>query len=194
VNADEERFKALFEANFGDVLAYAVRRCRTREDAEDVVAETFAVAWRRLADMPQGDQARPWLFGTAHLIRGNHERARGRQRFLVDRLASAAGPRDIGAGTMPPENSVGLSSDPAIGRALDVLSETDREVLLLHVWEDLTAEEIGLVLKITTPAVWKRLQRARERLARALDRKSDRSTESDRPAPPTLRRTAGKDA
>jgi RNA polymerase sigma-70 factor (ECF subfamily) len=52
-NADE-RFEALFNANFGDVLAYAARRCPSQQDAEDLVAETFAVAWRRMTDIPQG--------------------------------------------------------------------------------------------------------------------------------------------
>jgi len=67
----EERFQALFSANYGDVLAYALRRCRSRQDAEDVTAETFAVAWRRINQVPAGEHARAWLFGAAHLVRLN---------------------------------------------------------------------------------------------------------------------------
>ena len=78
----------LFDANYADVLAYAVRRCPSRQDAEDLVAETFAVAWRRLRDVPEGDRARLWLFGTARLVRRNQDRARRRQRSLAEKVGS----------------------------------------------------------------------------------------------------------
>jgi RNA polymerase sigma-70 factor, ECF subfamily len=69
-----ERFEELFTAFYSDLMAYAIRRCWSRQDAEDVVAETFAVAWRRLDELPEGDQSRLWLFGTARLVLTNPER------------------------------------------------------------------------------------------------------------------------
>jgi hypothetical protein len=39
-----------------------LRRCSSPHDAPGVVAETFAIAWRRVDDMPAGDAARPWLY------------------------------------------------------------------------------------------------------------------------------------
>lgn len=164
VTSAEERFEALFNANYGDVLAYTVRRCPSRQDAEDVVAETFTVAWRRIADIPQGERARLWLFGTAHLVRLNQERARHRQQSLSERMQVVLHPlRNRGADTE-------LTSDrERIQRAFAALTPTDREVLQLQVWEELSADEIAVALSISTPAVWKRLQRARERLTRALE-------------------------
>ncbi len=50
----EEDFRRLFAEHNRQVLAYALRRCEQRADAEDVVAGTFAVAWRRFADAPDG--------------------------------------------------------------------------------------------------------------------------------------------
>ena len=163
----EERFEALFDANYGDVLAYTVRRCASRQDAEDVVAETFTVAWRRIADIPQGERARPWLFGTAHGVRLNQERTRRRQQSLAERMRVVLHTlRDPGSGA-------DLSDGEGIRHVLAALTTTDREVLQLHVWERLSADEIALALGITIPAVWKRLQRARERLSRALQREID---------------------
>lgn len=163
----EERFEALFNANYGDVLAYAVRRCPSRPDAEDVVAETFAVAWRRIADIPQGERARLWLFGTAHLVRLNQERTRRRQRSLVERVSDVLHtPRDRGPDT-------DLSDRERIQHAFAALATPDRELLQLDVWEELSAGEIAVALDISTPAVWKRLQRARERLSRALEPQTD---------------------
>lgn len=159
----EERFEALFNANYGDVLAYAVRRCPSRHDAEDVVAETFAVAWRRIAHVPRGECARPWLFGTAHMVLLNQERARRRQRSLAEKVRDVLhGPQDRGTNTDLPERE-------RIKGAFASLTATDRELLQLHVWEELSADEIAVALDISIPAVWKRLQRARERLSSALE-------------------------
>jgi RNA polymerase sigma-70 factor (ECF subfamily) len=173
VATGDERFAALFQANYGDILAYALRRCPTRQDAEDVVAETFAVAWRRLADVPDDEQARPWLFRTAHLVHRNQERSAGRRRSLTDRLGQATMPSDADEfdATMS-ALSYEPGRDSAVGRALEALAAPDREVLLLMVWEELTAEEVSAILEISISAVWKRSQRARERLAAALARQT----------------------
>ena len=53
------RFEALFRANYAAVRGYALRRAR-REEAQDVVAETFLVAWRRFDEVPV--DALPWLY------------------------------------------------------------------------------------------------------------------------------------
>lgn len=165
----QKQFEALFDANYGDVLAYATRRCPSRQDAEDVVAETFAVAWRRLHEIPAGNEARLWLFGTARLVRLNHFRARDRRQRLVDRLRSRLR-------SEPPGPVKQVSEHDRIQRAFAGLTRTDREILELHVWEELTTNEIAQSLDISVPAVWKRLQRARDRLANALDDDPDRSS------------------
>lgn len=62
-----ERFCALYEQNRPRIVAYAMRRCPSREDATDLVAETFLIAWRRLDDLPTGEGALLWLYATASL-------------------------------------------------------------------------------------------------------------------------------
>src|SRR4051794_20485390 len=83
------RFQALYEANYEPILGYALRRARGA-DALDVVSETFLVAWRRLARVPGGDEARLWLYGTARRVLANHERAERRRMRLGGRLADEA--------------------------------------------------------------------------------------------------------
>jgi RNA polymerase sigma-70 factor (ECF subfamily) len=163
MTSSEKRFETLFVENYGDVMAYAARRCFSRQDAEDVVAETFAIAWRRLEEVPAGTRARLWLFATANMVRRNQERARHRQRSLAEKTR-AAWPlqRD-------PDPDTGALQVEHIVAALKTLSEADRELLRLHAWEDLSADEIAIVLEVSTTAVWKRLQRARDRLSRALE-------------------------
>jgi len=173
VTTADERFGALFDANYGFVFAYAVRRCSSRQDAEDVVAETFAVAWRRADDVPDGEAARLWLIGAARLVRYNLERTRRRQRSLAARAGEALAARSIAAGDEDP----GL-----VAQALHSLNANDREVLLLHAWDGLTADQIGVVLGITTQAVWKRMQRALDRLSRTLEQHEE-NVARPRPAP-----------
>ena len=66
--ARRERFAQAFEEHFRAVSAYALRRT-TPAEAEDAVAETFLVAWRRLDELP--DDAKPWLLGVARRVLAN---------------------------------------------------------------------------------------------------------------------------
>lgn len=162
VTPAEERFDRLFRDNYPDVLAYARRRCPTPSDAEDVVAETFAVAWRRIDELPEGESARLWLFGTARLVRMNSHRSQRRTQGLYQRLRARYRPETRLAADF------GVGERDRIQQALDTLAPIDREVLQLHVWEELSAQEIAVSLELNPPTVRKRLQRARERLAEAL--------------------------
>src|SRR4051794_41828077 len=68
----EERLARLYADHGRDVLAYALRRSPEAEDAADVVAETFLIAWRRLADVPEGDDERLWVYGVARGAAAQH--------------------------------------------------------------------------------------------------------------------------
>lgn len=156
------RFDELFRAHYADLYRYAVRRCPSSEDAEDLVAETFTVAWRRIHDVPDGNEARLWLFGTARLLRMNQLRSITRRRALRDRV------RRLMAGSREQDPAVPVAGTSRVGKAMRRLSGPDREILLLAAWEGLSSQEIASVLEITAAAARKRLQRARDRLREAL--------------------------
>jgi RNA polymerase sigma-70 factor (ECF subfamily) len=164
VTTRAEEFRLIYEAHYGDVLGYAVRRTASRDDAEDIAAETFQVAWRRLDDLPGGTDTRLWLFGAARRVLANHHRGRHRARGLLDRVKRV---------TLPsrhrPDPADAIGEADRLTRALDSLQESDREVLRLQAWEGLSAPEVAAVLGVSTAAVWKRLERARERLKGALE-------------------------
>jgi RNA polymerase sigma-70 factor (ECF subfamily) len=157
---DTERFDALFKQHHADVYRYCARRLG-RSDAEDAAAEVFAVAWRRLDAVPE-DASRAWLLGVAYRTVGNQYRSRARWGRLVARLAvaPAAGHAD------------GDLADPreaAVLGALGALSRTDRELLMMVAWDDLSRREISGILGIKENAVDQRLLRARSRLRRRLE-------------------------
>jgi RNA polymerase sigma-70 factor, ECF subfamily len=153
--ARRERFAQTFEKHYRAVTAYALRRA-TPAEAEDAVAETFLVAWRRLDELPE--EAKPWLLGVARRVLANQRRAAGRRRALTERVAGAqAGEED------PPRR-------PAVLQALGRLSEADREVLLLVAWDGLSIQEAAAALRCTRTAAKVRLHRARRRFRAELHR------------------------
>lgn len=82
-----EAFRRLYEAYYPDVLAYCVRRVG-RDDAPDLSAEVFAVAWRRFDIVPKGDDTLPWLHGVSYRVVSHHWRSHRRRRQLRVKLAA----------------------------------------------------------------------------------------------------------
>lgn len=147
----EVRLAELFAAHGRAVYAFARRRAAAA-DADEVVSETFLVAWRRLDDLP--DQPLPWLLGVARRCLANQARGDARQTALRARLATV---RDTAA----PDRAV----SPEVHTALARLSPADRDAITLLAWEGLTPAEVAAALGCTRAAVYLRLHRARRRLA-----------------------------
>jgi len=155
---DEERFRRFYAAHFDALLAYALRRVSRREDAADVVADSFLVAWRRVGDLPPGDEARLWLYGVARKVLANQHRGGRRRERLGRRLKEQL------SHSVVTDHAVDLAERLAVQDALSRLGELDREVLTLTVWEELEPREIAVILGVNAQAVRTRLSRARGRL------------------------------
>jgi RNA polymerase sigma factor (sigma-70 family) len=156
------RFTQLYREHGRAVLEYALRRVEASEDAPDVVAETFLVAWRRLGEVPIGDAARLWLYGTARLVLANLRRAERRRTRLGRRLAETL--RTELAAQPEPRGEAA-----EVLRAIGGLGDEDRELLLLVTWEELSPSEAARVLGISSLAARSRLHRARRRLRGLLE-------------------------
>jgi RNA polymerase sigma factor (sigma-70 family) len=159
-SASKRAFESVFDTYSAEVAAYLRRRV-SREVAEDVLADTFLVAWRRVDEMPA--RPLPWLLGIAHRTLANHLRGRQRQAALVDRLRALGGP--------PREEAPQEPERSDVLEALRRLKPIDQEVLMLIAWEELTAAEAAAVLGCSMGALRVRLHRARNRMERQLRRK-----------------------
>ena len=148
----EERFQEIYRRHRGAVAAYARRRL-SGDAAEDVVAETFLVCWRKLERVP--DEPLPWLYAVARRTVANQRRSAARQAMpgVVETAAYA----------------VPLEGDPVLGAALSRLSERDQEVLRLVAWEGLSLREAATVLGCSAVACRVRFHRAKRRLAARLE-------------------------
>jgi RNA polymerase sigma-70 factor, ECF subfamily len=159
----EARFRAVYEATYDDLLRFAQRRVDPTH-AEDVTAEVFLVAWRRLDDLPERiDDARPWLFGVARATMLNHRRGERRRDALAVRIA------DLTARDGSPASEDGSAHRLDLAAAWGRLSPAEQEVIGLAAWEGLRSAQAGAVLGCSATAYRLRLSRARRSLRRHLD-------------------------
>jgi RNA polymerase sigma-70 factor (ECF subfamily) len=154
---DVDTRRARFE-ELAPVLIEPLRRFLARRTdsatADDVLADTLLVCWRRLDELPEDPL--PWAYGVARNCLGNAQRSVRRQQRLAARIAAVDPPASTTEAAEPP--------DHAITDALAALRPDDAELLRLWAWEQLTTAEIATVLGISPNAVSIRLHRARGKL------------------------------
>ncbi|SNR28448.1 RNA polymerase sigma factor [Actinomadura mexicana] len=163
--ADPEAFAALFDRYSAMLYRYVSRRLG--EAAEDVVGETFLVAFskRHRYDLEQRD-ARPWLFGIATKLVARHHRAEA-ARYRALRRSPVDGPVE-GPDDRVAAGVTASATRPALAAALSGLARRDLDVLLLVAWGDLSYEEAARALGIPVGTVRSRLNRARRKVRAAL--------------------------
>lgn len=173
-----DRHTDLFRRHAARVYAYARRHV---EDAQcdDVVSETFIVAWRRPEQVP--DDPLPWLLVVARNIIANQRRTSRR----ADQLWFAA-VREGWAMTSPAADA-GLAERELILTALGACTRTEREALLLTAWDGLTPQQAAVVADCSPRAFTVRLHRARGRLRSAVDAQEEPRATRAQPQPVATR-------
>lgn len=161
-----ERFWELFARHRDPVFRFAAIRVGP-DHAEDIVGDTFAIAFDRRATFDStAASARPWLYGIAanRLLKHHEAERRWLERSLLE-PSSVAEPTftladaRVDAGRMAPE----------LAAALLELTPVQRSVLLLFAIEDLSHEAIARALGIRTGTAKSHLSRGRARLRTILD-------------------------
>lgn len=161
-----DSFERLYETHRRAVLAYCLRRA-SRSDAHDAVAETFAVAWRRMDDVPAGDGALPWLYAVAYRTLGNMHRSTRRRRKLAEKVSGT----ELTSPPIPLDTQVIRSAEAqTVLDAMTRLKPSDRELLRLTIWEELPREQVAKALGISREAVNQRFVRAVKRMGKELVR------------------------
>jgi RNA polymerase sigma-70 factor, ECF subfamily len=151
---EQAQFERLFRDTRAPLLAYFTRRAPA-EDAADLLAEVYLVAWRKRADLPAGEERRLWLYGVARRLLAEH------RRTALPRAEE--GTEDVDQHASPLEDE---RRGTAVRAALGSLSDLDRELVTLTTWERLTPADAARVVGITAGTARVRLHRARARLAR----------------------------
>lgn len=164
-DGDPGAFRQLVELTHERLYRLAFHLVRDRDEAEDVVQETFIRAWQRRGELRDPGAVVPWLSRIAR------NAARDRLRWWKRR------PDRERAGAERADELPGADLQLAAGeraaevrRALDVLSEKHRVILLLREVEDMSYEQIAELLDLPIGTVESRLHRARGALARKLEK------------------------
>jgi len=163
-----EAFREIVDETHATVFRVAVAITADRDEAADVVQETYVRAWERLGELRDGAASLGWLCRIARNVA--HDRRRSwwsRVRApLGDAALSVASP----PGAAADEALAAAESALAVRRALAALPEKHRAVLALREVEGMAYEEIALALGVPVGTVESRLHRARTALAGRLGR------------------------
>jgi RNA polymerase sigma-70 factor (ECF subfamily) len=160
-NEDEE-FARVVAAHRNAILRFGLRRLDDRSAAEDLVAETFIIAWRRMNALPSKDEELFWLYGIAGKVIANLRRSQQRSSRLEIRLAF-----EREAVTEEPRYS--QADVEELMEGLASLSDDNRELIQLAYWEKLSYREMGVALCCSEKAAGIRLSRARQALRNRLN-------------------------
>ena len=113
-DARRARFEALVAVVVEPVRRFLARRADP-DTADDVLADTLLVLWRRLDDVPAGDEALPWTYAVARNALANAERGARRQRRLAHRITVVDPPDEVAPAEAEPDDRVAaaLAQDAA---------------------------------------------------------------------------------
>ena len=165
-DARRERFEALADTIIDPIRRYLARRTDPAT-ADDVLAETLLVCWRRFDELPE--EPLPWAYRVAANCLANARRGVRRQERLAAKVATVDPPASAVPGP-------GEDDAPDLDAALASLRDEDAELLRLWAWEQLSPAEIAAVLDITANAASIRLHRAREKLRTELEGRKGEQT------------------
>lgn len=159
-------FAPVFERHHATVHRHLARRLGT-DLADELAAEAFAVAFAKRGRYdPSFEDARPWLFGIATRLARRHWRREERELRAYTR--TGVDPTAPSHDERASARVASAGAGPALAAALAGLSRDERDVLLLHAWEELGHAEIAAALSISLGTVKSRLHRARHRVRQSL--------------------------
>lgn len=175
---DPSKFGLVFDRHYEAIFRFAARRLGG-ELAEDVAAETFVIALKKIDAYDTGySSALPWLYGIARNVMRNHSRSEGRRMRLIAEIGDHE-EADRAAG--PAERIEALDTSAALASGLLSLKDAERDALLLFVWAGLPQREIARLQGVPEGTVRSRIHRARSILREHLADNEQVSHESTTP-------------
>jgi RNA polymerase sigma factor (sigma-70 family) len=166
--SEPDKFAEIYDRHFGGVYQYVAGRLG-RDVADDLAAETFLVAFRKRHRFdPDRGSVRPWLFGIATTLVGQHRREETRRYRALARASRQVLDLEEAYDDRVADAVSAKRLSRQLAAALADLRHGDRDVLLLGAIGELSHQEIALALGIPYGTVGSRLSRARRELRRAL--------------------------
>ena len=154
-SANEQELIRLMDTYGGMLSSLCRMMLHDYHRAQDAVQETFLKAYRHIDRLARVESEKAWLIRIAVNV------CRDMMRTAWFRhVARAVDLSELPEIAAPQEDA----EDSAILDEVRKLPPKEREVLLLHYWQELDAEEIARALHVNRATVYRRLKRARQRL------------------------------
>lgn len=160
---DRSAWRALHDANLAFVWKVARRLGTPREELDDVVQETFLIAFGKLDRFDHG-QFRTWLYRIAANVASARHRRRRIRRAIQSVFGGAEAER--AAPRTPLEDVQAREAEEQVAEVLERMSPKKREVFALFELEGLSGEEIARRVGCPVDTVWTRLHHARKEFHR----------------------------
>jgi RNA polymerase sigma factor (sigma-70 family) len=163
---DETAFASLIRKYQKQVHALAWRKIGDFQIAEDIVQETFLQVYQKLETLNDPTQFSRWLHAIVnHLCIAWHRKNRLQTESLEEIHISEIETEPYSRYIASEHEKISADAQrDLVERLLAKLKESDREVITLHYFEEMTSSEIGTFLGVSENTVKSRLHRARQRL------------------------------
>jgi len=176
-------FDALVHRYEGELFGYLNRYLRNRELAEDTFQNTFMAIYQKAENFEEGKKFKPWLYAIAtnQAIDASRKRKRRQAISLESEWSNSEGSTKVGnlrdaleGNTEKPDNPVIMDEKKVqVRKAIDMLPENLRQVLLLAYFHEFKYQEISEVLGIPLGTVKSRLHAALEKFQQTWEQMQD---------------------
>ena len=163
-SGDRSAFDIIYKEYVTPLYRYVYIRMRSKEDTEDVVQETFLKAFQALPRYEHSKETMlPYLFTIARNLLINHRKKKRPDTFLPEEMDRQKGEDD----TMRP--SIQREQGEELHKAMEALSDLEREVIELKFFGEQTYAEIALTLGKREDAIRQHVARALKKMRGVID-------------------------
>ncbi len=168
LRGDSASFGQLVQIHQNRIYNAMTHFCGNATEAEDIVQDAFVQAYRKLASFQRNCAFYTWLYRIALNTAISRQR-RKRVETSVDRVREQTGSEPIDGGDAPDDRLLRDERVALVQRALALLSDEHRAILILREMDGCDYEEIAEALEINVGTVRSRLHRARLQMRERLE-------------------------
>lgn len=162
--AERVEVGSLFDAHATLLLRVVRRLSGPGPHVEEIVQDTFLIAYRKGGVLAAHPEPKKWLCRTAMNLVRRHHRSQTRLLSLVRKFAREA---EVDEPPTPVERQLKLERSQLVHRCLAALPSKQREAVVLYDMEDFDIRDIAEVLGVSANTVWSRIRHGRTRFKRA---------------------------
>ena len=157
-NGDKEALAELYRETHAAVYGFALSLLKNKQDAEDVLQDVYIQVWKNAGGYQAKGKPLAWLFTITRNLSLMTLRQRGRTVSVAPEDWQAA---------FADEPEVNHEDRLMLGALMEILSDEEREIVVLHAMTGLKHREIAALLELGLPTVLSKYSRAVKKLRSA---------------------------